>query len=268
MTAASSSPSAPEEMRRPYAPPSHVIAVLKRARSRNLPDRITADFLGLAGIPPAMSARTAFTLKFLGLTEEDGSPAEMLRAIAAAGESEYRELLSKAIRSAYATDFERIDPSSDSQKAITDAFARYQPRSQTSRMVMTLLGLCREAEIPVLEAPRKRELLPTSRREERQTRPQSRTSQTSEQPRQETRATPQTAGTPIPQTAGTLIPQPEDAPLFAVSASDIAVLGDAEFVEVWTALGKVARARALARHAGNATAPSPSEEKPGEESSA
>jgi len=253
MTAASSPQVASEDLRRPYAPASHVIAALKRARSRNLPDRITADFLSLAGLPAPMAPRTTFALKFLGLTDEDGSPTDMLRAIAAAGESEYRELLAKTIRTAYAADFERIDPGADSQKAITDAFARYQPRSQTSRMVMTLLGLCREAEIPVLEAPRKRDLLPAGRREERQARPKPRKSQASQTSEQQHPA------------AKKIIPQAESATLFAVSDSDIAVLGEEEFVEVWTALGKVARARARARHASSAGAPTPNKEAEDEE---
>jgi Family of unknown function (DUF5343) len=231
MTGTGSPRPASEEMRRPYAPPSHVVAVLKRARSRNLPDRITTDFLSLAGIPSPMAPRTTFALKFLGLTEDDGSPTNALHAIAATGESEYRELLAKAIRTAYAADFERIDPGVDNQKAIADAFARYQPRSQTSRMVMTFLGLCREAEIPVLEAPRKRELLAPSKRGERQARSASSKPQASARPR----------------TISTTGPG-EDTTLFAVSDSDIAVLGEEEFEEVWAALGKVARARARARH--------------------
>jgi len=245
----------PEEMRRPYAPPSHLIAVLKRTRSRNLPDRITADFLSLAGIPGPMAARTIFAFRFLGLTDEDGGPTDMLRAIAAAGESEYRELLAKAVRTAYAADFERIDPSADSQKAITDAFARYQPRSQTSRMVMTLLGLCREAEIPVLEAPRKRELAPSGKREERQARAQPPKPQLPEQQRPSATRTPQAENSTTNSTT-----------LFAVSDSDIAFLEDEEFVEVWTALGKVARARALARHSRTANAPTPGKEAEDEES--
>jgi hypothetical protein len=239
-----------EEMRRPYAPPSHIIAVLKRARSRNLPDRISGDFLTLAGIPSTIAPRTVFALKFLGLTDEDGIPSDSLRAMAAAGESEYRELLAKAIRTAYATDFDRIDPGVDNQRAIKDAFARYQPRSQTDRMVMTLLGLCREAEIPVLEAPRKRELMPQGKREERQARTQPRTPKVPAQPR------------PSPDKASLY---GEDATLFAVSDSDIAALGDDEFAEVWTALGKVARARARARHSSSTDASNFEEEGSDEE---
>jgi len=240
-----------EEMRRPYAPPSHVIAVLKRARSRNLPDRISGDFLTLAGIPSPIAPRTVFALKFLGLTDDNGIPSDSLRAMAAAGESEYRELLAKAVRTAYATDFGRIDPGADNQRAIKDAFARYQPRSQTDRMVMTFLGLCREAEIPVLEAPRKRELMPQGKREDRQARTQPRTLRAPAQPR------------PSPVNASL---HGEDSTLFAVSDSDIAALRDEEFAEVWAALGKVARARAQARHRSSTNAPNFDEEGSDEES--
>ena len=251
MAGVGSSQPTSDEMRRPYAPPSHIIAVLKRARSRNLPDRISGDFLTLAGIPSPIAPRTVFALKFLGLTDENGSPSDSLRAMAAAGESEYQELLAKAVRTAYATDFERIDPAVDNQRAIKDAFARYQPRSQTDRMVMTLLGLCREAEIPVLDAPRKRELMPQGKREDRQARTQSRTPKVPAQPR---------------LSAARASLYGEDATLFAISDSDIAALEDEEFAEVWAALGKVARARARTRHRSSTDAPNSDGEGPDEES--
>lgn len=244
MTVSSLRQATAEEMRRPYAPSSHVIAVLKRARSRNLPERITTDFLGLAGIPPAIAKRTAFTLKFLGLTEDDGSPTDALRALSASGESEYRELLADVIRKAYAADFERVDPATDSQKVIVDAFARYSPRSQTDRMVMVFLGLCREAGIPVLEAPRKRALQPANRAEPSAPRRQSQAP---------ARATSTRASSSQPHRAPTQAPPNDGGTLFAVTDSDIAALEEEEFAEVWAALGKIARARARARHVGGAS---------------
>jgi hypothetical protein len=235
MTVSSMRPDAAEEMRRPYAPASHVTATLRRARSRNLPERITVDFLGLAGVPAAIAKRTTFALRFLSLTEEDGSPTGSLRAISASGESEYQALLANVVRNAYAADFERIDPAADSQKVIVDAFARYSPRSQTDRMVMLFLGLCREAGIPVLEAPRKRALQPANRTE------RSAPNRTSRPPARATSSQAHRASTQAAPADG--------VPLFSVTDADIAVLDEEEFVEIWAALGKIARARARARHA-------------------
>jgi len=246
MTVASLRQSADAEMRRPYAPPSNVIAVLKRARSRNLPERITNDFLGLAGVPSGMEARTAFALTFLGLMEEDGRPTAALRTIAAAGDGEYREQLARAIRAAYSADFERVDPSADGQATVVDAFARYQPRSQTTRMVITFLGLCREAGIEVLEAPRVREVQESGRR------PGSRVRSRKKASASEGSVALATETHDAQPVASARNSEPvsrsgQSPPLFGVTESDIAALDDAEFAEVWAALGKVARARARSR---------------------
>src|SRR6266536_4395065 len=147
-----------EPRQRPYAPPSNVIAVLKRARSRNLRDRIDGDFMRWAGIPDRSHNRVAVALRFLGLIDEGRRSTVTLRALAAAREDEYRDLLSARIRDAYREDFDRVDPAEDTHATIVDAFKPYEPRSQTDRMVMLFLGLCREAGIPVTEAPRERRM--------------------------------------------------------------------------------------------------------------
>lgn len=238
-------PTAPE-MRRPYAPTSNVIAVIQRGRSRNLPDRVDDDFLNLAGVNTtgSIGRRVSFALRFLGLIADDGKPTDTLRAISAASDGEYRELLTAAIRNAYAEDFERVDPAQDTQAQMIDAFRRYEPRSQTDRMVMLFLGLCREAGIPVQDAPRRRAMQPPPPREVPRPapRPASRPSL-----RQSTR--PQQAHS-APAGPGTQV--------FGITESDIAVLDESEFDQVWAALGKVARARARARTANGASEQRPS----------
>ena len=221
-----------EPRQRPYAPPSNVIAVLKRARSRNLRDRIDGDFMRLAGIPDRAHNRVAVALRFLGLIDEGRRPTDTLRALAAAREDEYRDLLSARIRDAYREDFDRVDPAEDTHATIVDAFKPYEPRSQTDRMVMLFLGLCREAGIPVTEAPRERRMKsPTG------TRPSRLASRPSER----------TSGAPTPSRYGVATPTPPLADLlFGVTDDDIALLGDDQFEEVWRALGVVARARAQA----------------------
>jgi Family of unknown function (DUF5343) len=210
---------------RPYAATANVISVIERARTRNLPEAVTNDFLRLAGISDNVFGRVQQALKFLGLVYEDGRPTEMLESIAGASDTEYKQMLAGAIRQAYAEDFERIDPAMDAQGKVVDAFKRYEPRSQTARMVMLFLGLCREAGIPLLDAPRERKMASSSRR------------------------------APKPKTGGNnAIRQRESqnghsggmdtGTRFMLTDDDIAVLDEDEFNEVWSALGKVARARA------------------------
>lgn len=223
-----------EPRQRPYAAPSNVIAVLQRARSRNLPDRVDSDFMRLAGVPDRSHNRVGVALRFLGLTDEGRRPTDTLRSLAAARDEEYREVLSATIRDAYREDFERIDPAEDTHATVKDAFKPYEPRSQTDRMVMLFLGLCREAGIPVSEAPRERKMKSTSGARPIRSSPRS-----VERP----------SGAPVTPRHG--VAPPAAAPaglLFGVTDDDIALLGDDQFEQVWRALGVVARTRAQAQH--------------------
>ena len=77
---------------RPYAAPSNVIDILKRLRSRNLPDRVDSEYLRAAGVPDGSNYRVVFALKFLGLVDND-IPTPDLRAIATSTDEEYRMIL-------------------------------------------------------------------------------------------------------------------------------------------------------------------------------
>ena len=229
----------PEDDFRPYAATANVVAIIERARTRNLPETVTNDFLGLAQIPEVVYGRVRQALEFLDLIHEDGRPTANLQSLAKAPESEYLQVLATCIREAYRDDFQRIDPSQDNQGQIIEAFRRYQPRSQTSRMVMLFLGLCRTAGIPVLDAPRERKMQP-------KTNGLRRTSATSARPAP-IRAAPKSYG-PSGTYLDRLLTRGVPTALFEVSEDDIAALDEDDFEEVWTALGKVARARARAAH--------------------
>jgi hypothetical protein len=220
--------------KRPYAAASNVIAVLERCRSRNLPTELDDDFLRLAQIPDVVFGRVKQALRFLDLVDQHGRPTDKLRSLAGAPTDEYRQLLGGILREAYREDFERINPAEDAAHVITAAFQKYEPRSQTKRMVMLFLGLCREADIEVADAPRERKM-------------QSRTSNGSK-PSPASRQQRRTAGSAQVETSSigrgrTFGP----SLLFGVTEADISALTESEFEEVWTALGKVARARARAR---------------------
>ena len=106
---------------------------------------------------------------------------------------------------------------------------------------MLFLGLCREAGIPVLDAPRERRMRETRPRTTSRMRPSSGARATVGSAVEVTRGQP-TPPTPLPGT------------LFGVTEEDVASLTDDEFDSVWEALGKVARARAR-RHLEPSPAP-------------
>lgn len=141
---------------RPYTPPSNVTAILQRLRSRNLPERIDADYLRDAGVPEGTVNRTLFALRFLRLIDDDGSPSPALRSIATSTDEEYQAILAETIRDVYHDVFEVLDPAQDSQQRILNFFRRYTPASQRERMVIFFLGMCREAGIATLDSPRNR----------------------------------------------------------------------------------------------------------------
>jgi hypothetical protein len=237
-----------EELRRPYASPSNVVQVIERARTRNLPETIDSDFLRIAGIGDAVHGRVLDALRFLSLIEENGRPTDTFVAISGASDEEYREILAGSTRSAYEEDFGRIDPASDTQAQIVDAFRRYQPRSQTSRMVMFFLAMCREAGIPVSEAPRERGMRTGAGRGGA-----SKSAGAKATPRKQRQSVDQSKNghQQTPTDSGTVL---------GVTVDDIALLDETEFNEVWSALGKVARARARAKSAPPSAGPEAEDE--------
>lgn len=221
-----------EEQFRPYAAPSNITAVINRARTRNLPETVNNDFLRIAGVPEQAWSRVMQALRFLNLIHEDGRPSETFEALASATDSQYRELLENIIRDAYRAEFTVVDPEQDPQPRIIDAFQPYKPRSQIQRMVMLYLGLCREAGIPVLDVPRDRKMKEAQPRRTKATAKRDIGATSVSTRRGYERVS-------IDSTAGPL--------LFGVTEEDIGALEEEEFQEVWSALGKVARARAKAR---------------------
>lgn len=219
------------EDRRPYAPAANVTAVIDRVRRINLPEIIDNDFLRVTGIPEGALGRVNESLRFLGLVNASGRPTDELRAIARSPDDESRDLLAARVRNAYATDFERVDPAQDPQARIEAQFRRYEPRSQTTRMVMLFLGLCRAAGMAVLDSPRERQMQGAAR------------------PSRSARATPARSTPRGPTAAPARQEQRRDEPtagglLMGVTVEDIAALSEQEFADVWAALGTIARARA------------------------
>lgn len=145
------------EKNRPYPPASNVIAVLQRVRTRNLPDRIDAEYLRDAGISESLVQRVLAGLRFLGFVQGEVPSAE-LDSISTSTDEEYQHILQEQLRRAYADVFAVVDPAKDSQDRILNVFRRYTPASQRGRMVTFFLGMCREAGLEVSDSPRPRSM--------------------------------------------------------------------------------------------------------------
>lgn len=109
-------------------------------------------------------------------------------------------------------------------------------------MVMLFLALCREAGIPVKDAPR-----------ERSGRSSSSSGKTSSKKGSEASSATRRRSPPDDGRGHTPATSSTAGLLFGVTEDDIGVLNDEQFATVWTALGTVARARAQARRDSAAT---------------
>jgi hypothetical protein len=219
----------------PYAPLGNVLTVIRRLRERGIPVPVTKDTLTVLGIPEGNAPRTLQALKLLGLVAEDGglsAPAERLRR---ASTDEYPETLAEVIREAYAPVFAVVDPATDTEVRVSDAFRQFDPATQRGRMVTLFLGLCAEAGIaPVQRTPR-------ASREASGRRSPARSN-----PARPSRASAQTIG-PRAIPSGEAVGQPRlENTIFPVLEQDLALLDDQQFAALWSALGTVARLRAKA----------------------
>ena len=208
-----------------------------------MPPRITRELLKSVGISENIVPRVSSTLRFLDLTNEHDEPTEILRGLAGSTEDEYRQLLDKTVRKAYAEDFESVDPSVDPQQQIMNAFQRYIPRSQHSRQVTLFLGLCREAGISTLDVPRRRGMQSKVQGRRASTRLQTGRVQQPTEDHGEDGVTSRPAGRRDPQNT--------PSQLLGITLEDAAHLPEDDFWEVWNALGTLFLRRAQRLHLGS-----------------
>jgi hypothetical protein len=126
----------------PYAPPSAILEIIERYRSRGLPSPINAEVLGRAGVSESLIPRTLHALQTLDLIDETGKPTPTFEGIRLAPEAEYKKRLEDWLKGAYADVFSFVDPAKDDAIRIRDAFRSYQPLGQQDRMVILFQGLC------------------------------------------------------------------------------------------------------------------------------
>lgn len=131
----------------PYAPPSAVLEVVTRYRSRGLPTPINTEVLGRAGVSDSLIPRTLQALQTLDLIDDKSMPTATLESLRRSPEGEYRQRLVEWLNGAYADVLNFVDPATADEVAVRDAFRNYNPVGQQSRMVTLFLGLYAAAGI-------------------------------------------------------------------------------------------------------------------------
>lgn len=180
----------------PYAPPSAVVAVIRRYRDRGLPEPVTGSTLQQVSVSSGNASRTLQALKFLGLVDEEGYITDSFKRLRSVNTKEYPSTLAEMLHSKYKQVFNVVDPAQDDMTDIEDAFRGSKPEGQRQRMVTLFLGLCSESEIvsedkaPKMQ-PQSRQQRPSKRAtsQQNQKKPSSsRKTQPTEEPKeQETR---------------------------------------------------------------------------------
>jgi Family of unknown function (DUF5343) len=131
----------------PYAPKTAVTETITRYRDRGLPVPVTPQALEAVGVATTMAPRTLQTLQFLGLLDGENNPTELFQRLKRASTDEYQGLLAEVVRGAYIRVFEIVDPATDGDVAIGDAFRVFEPSKQRVKMISLFRGLCAEAGI-------------------------------------------------------------------------------------------------------------------------
>lgn len=131
----------------PYAPAKAVLGVIERYRDVGLPDPLTSTSIERVGVQPSMGPRTLQALRFLGLLDEGGNRLEGFEQLKRAKTDEYPGQLAEVVRAAYLPVFTVVDPATDTDTAIADAFRGYEPGAQRQKMIALFRGLCSAAGI-------------------------------------------------------------------------------------------------------------------------
>jgi hypothetical protein len=143
----------------PYAPASAILDLIDRHRNRGLPPVVDADVLARAGVSDSLIPRTLQALKVLDLLTDDGRPSDVFEGLRLAPSAEYQQRLAEWLTAAYADALTFIDPATDDEVAIRDAFRKYIPTGQQSRMVTLFMGLFTAAGVM---PPRQKQAAPKS----------------------------------------------------------------------------------------------------------
>jgi Family of unknown function (DUF5343) len=125
----------------PYAPASAIVDLIDRHRNKGLPPVVDADVLLRAGVSDSLVPRTLQALKILDLLTDDGRPSQVFEGLRLAPSAEYQQRMTEWLNAAYADALSYVDPATDDEVAIRDAFRKYIPTGQQARMVSLFMGL-------------------------------------------------------------------------------------------------------------------------------
>ena len=131
----------------PYAPATAILSLIERHRNKGLPAPVNAEVLERASISGSLIPRTLQALETLDLIDAEGRPTPILEGIRVAPQAEYQHRLKEWLNGAYADALQFVDPATDSEIKIRDAFRSYRPIGQQSRMVTLFTGLFAAAGI-------------------------------------------------------------------------------------------------------------------------
>ncbi|OQM76476.1 DUF5343 domain-containing protein [Manganibacter manganicus] len=131
----------------PYAPASAILALIDRHRNKGLQTPVDTDVLARSGISGSLIPRTLQALQTLDLIGDDAKPTPILEGLRLAPEGEFKARLAEWLNAAYADALSYVDPATDDEVRIRDAFRSYSPVGQQSRMVTLFTGLFSAAGI-------------------------------------------------------------------------------------------------------------------------
>ena len=132
----------------PYVPASAMSAFFDHIRYVKTPDKVDSNLVQDYGITPGQAFALLSTLKFLGLTEDDGTPTPAFKLLQTGGD-EFKSSLREILQRAYSDLFSRLDVSRDSQDKILNFFARNYSPATAVRATRLFLDLCGEAGIEI-----------------------------------------------------------------------------------------------------------------------
>jgi hypothetical protein len=129
----------------PYAPGATIVNLTKRFRDKGLAFPVTPDVLLRAGVPESLVNRTLQALQLLELIDEGGNATETLLKIRSVPEADYKATIASWLKQVYAEVFAFVDPATEDETRVRDAFRTYIPHGQQTRMVQLFMSLCAEA---------------------------------------------------------------------------------------------------------------------------
>lgn len=139
----------------PYVPASALSEFFDHIRYVQTPKKVDSNLVLDYGISKSQAFALISTLKFLGLTDDNGIPTPAFRALQTGGE-EFQKTLNEIMKTAYSDLFSRLDVSRDSRDKIVNFFARNYSPATAERATALFLDLCGEAGIETAAKPRQR----------------------------------------------------------------------------------------------------------------